>query len=231
MDLPGLKTDSISLVSWNIYKQQRPGWSGELDNLGMDADLLLLQEAQMNEDLRDWLAEQAVSWDMSPAFKYLGTDTGVLTAARIPAQSPCGMRLEEPLTGIPKTTLLGYYSLENHQQSLLVINIHGVNFTANSYRLEKQLGDISQVIIAHKGPVILAGDFNTWSEDRWQLLASVTGELGLSPVSFAGEQPSARFGYALDHVFYRDLKPLRSEVIAVTASDHKALSVVFALED
>lgn len=219
------------MAIWNIYKQQSSGWTADLETLNAGADMLLLQEVYLDREIRDWLDQHLAHWDMNPAFIYKNTYAGVMTTGRFPASSQCSLRVYEPLTGIPKTALLSYHRIEGHHQTLLAVNIHGVNFTLDSRHLERQLTAVSEVIRAHQGPVVLAGDFNTWNESRTRLLESITSELKLIPVLFEGQQPSSRFGYRIDHIYYRGLKPLSSQVITVNSSDHYPLTVRFSLGD
>lgn len=43
----------------------------------------------------------------------------------------------------------------------------------------EQLNDLTALIHRHQGPVILGGDFNTWSDKREFWLNKLVGELGL----------------------------------------------------
>nr|CAC9114521.1 Uncharacterized protein conserved in bacteria [Providencia rettgeri] len=43
--------ETLDVVTWNIYKQQRPNWKYTLNELVKDRKLILLQEAQMSPEL------------------------------------------------------------------------------------------------------------------------------------------------------------------------------------
>jgi endonuclease/exonuclease/phosphatase (EEP) superfamily protein YafD len=224
-----LRDSEISLVSWNIYKEQRTGWERDLLTLSRDADVVLLQEAYLQAGLKQWLQDQGLDWDMGPAFNYRGIPTGVITAGRGRADVNCSMLRHEPYIYLPKAVLISYYPIRGRQEMLLVANIHGINFTLGPKSLAQQLQAAREIIQHHQGPVILAGDFNTWSENRQQTLEKLARELGLQAVSFEGQMPATHMGKVVDHIYFRGMTQRESRVIAVHSSDHYPLKVRFAL--
>lgn len=224
-----LRDSDLDLVSWNIYKEQRPGWEQDLSTLSKDADVLLLQEAYLQPGLRQWLKDNHLNWDMGPAFDYRGIPTGVITAGKGKAEVNCSMLRHEPYIYLPKAVLISYYPIRGRQEMLLVANIHGINFTLGPKSLGKQLEAVREIIQHHKGPVILAGDFNTWSVKRQQTLEQVAAELGLQAVTFEGQMPATHMGKVVDHIYFRGMTQRESRVIAVKSSDHYPLKVRFAL--
>ncbi len=73
------------------------------------------------------------------------------------------------------------------------------------------------MIHMHIGPMIWAGDFNTWSRSRKKFLEDIAYELWLTWL-----QPNndTRF-LKLDHVLYRGIEPTYAEVItSIWSSDH-----------
>jgi endonuclease/exonuclease/phosphatase (EEP) superfamily protein YafD len=135
----------------------------------------------------------------------------------------------EPYIYIPKAALISYYPINGSSESLLVANVHGVNFTLNVETLAEQISATMDIIQHHEGPVIVAGDFNTWSQQRLEMLNKISASLGLKSVAFEGQQPATHMGKVVDHIYYRDLALLDSQVVAVNSSDHFPLKVRFAL--
>jgi endonuclease/exonuclease/phosphatase (EEP) superfamily protein YafD len=82
---------------------------------------------------------------------------------------------------------------------------------------------------AHAGPIILAGDFNTWSDARMNVVEQLAAGQGLQSVTFQHKQPAWHFGHQVDHIYYRGLTPLHSHVTRVESSDHYPLTVIFSL--
>ena len=226
-----LINNEFSLVSWNIHKLNDARWQDDLTRLGQEMDVLLLQEAALQPDLEHWLEQTRLMWDMSPAFEYRKTPTGVLTAGRAQSDVNCSLIRHEPNIYLPKAALISFYPIDENKQLLLVANIHGINFTTDAVDLAQQLDEVKEIIRHHTGPVVLAGDFNTWSEARMNTLRQVAQDLGLSPVEFDGQQPATHMGRIVDHIYFRGLQAVNSEVLPVKSSDHHPLKVRFVLNE
>ena len=94
------------------------------------------------------------------------------------------------------------------------------------------LSELELLLAGHDGPVILAGDFNTWTEEKTLSLKQMVRRLGLSEVSFSKDERIRVFGNALDWVFVKDLSVEFSIVHgSVNGSDHKPMEVAFSLSD
>jgi endonuclease/exonuclease/phosphatase (EEP) superfamily protein YafD len=220
------------LLSWNIYKAGREGWDTTLANLAVSSHIVLLQEAvtpQLNQfwDARGW------SRQMVHAFSNGGHIAGVLSASLVPPVSVCGGREAEPLILLPKSLLATLYPIEpstDERTSLLVVNLHSVNFSLDTRAYQHQLDEISQLAGDHLGPVVVAGDFNTWSESRLGLLNVWADSLGLLEVSFTPDLRTTFAGRAVDHLYYRDLTLLSSQTRQVDSSDHNPLMARFRLD-
>ena len=225
-----LDGNGFTLTSWNIYKQQKPGWSEDLRSVTETADLVLLQEASLSPGFKSWLDNQPMHWTLNPAFHQQQGPAGVMTVSRLRAEKECAQHMLEPWLGLPKGALISYYSISGHHESVLVVNLHGVNFTLDESVLNKQLQQLGKYISEHQGPMVLAGDFNTWSEVRQQALQEFADKVGLRPIVFTDQQPAQHFGRTLDHIYVRGLKDLSSSVRVVQSSDHYPLTVKLALE-
>ena len=229
---PGTRINNeFSLVSWNIHKLDKTGWQNDLDQLGEELDVLLLQEAYLQPELEDWLSQASLKWDMSPAFEYKTIPAGVLTAGRAQSDVNCSLIRHEPNIYLPKAALISFYPIQDHNELLLVANIHGINFTTDTQILAQQLDEVREIISHHSGPVILAGDFNTWSQARMHTLEQIVDELDLATVQFEGQQPTTYMGRIVDHIYYRGLQAVDSQVFPVKSSDHHPLRVRFVLNE
>jgi endonuclease/exonuclease/phosphatase (EEP) superfamily protein YafD len=224
-----LNTNGFSLSSWNIYKQSKIGWQTDLRELSRHSDVLVLQEVSLQNNFKSFLEQQQLAWEMTPGFYYRGIPAGVMTAAKAGATAKCSQLYFEPYTLLPKAVLLTYFPLSDSDKSLLVVNVHGVNFTFGTDDLQAQLDAAKAIMVEHEGPLILAGDFNTWSEARLTVLQQKTKALGMLPVTFEGQQPAYHMGQVVDHIYYRGLVALGSEVTPVLSSDHYPLTVRFRL--
>jgi len=229
--LNGKKLDEtgFTLVSWNIYKGNKEGWEQDLLLLSKESDLILLQEAYLTQSLSQFLETTGYGWDMISAFRYKGIHAGVMTLGHTPPRERCAQRAYEPLALLPKSSLVTYYPIRNTQQTLLVANIHAINFTLGTERYTEQLVEIKALLVQHKGPIVFAGDFNTWSDQREAVLDQIIGDerLGLLKVEFASTVEHLVWGHRLDHIFFRGLKVISAEIIPVESSDHYPLKVHF----
>jgi endonuclease/exonuclease/phosphatase (EEP) superfamily protein YafD len=232
---------SIKVLSWNIAKRnQQLQWQHDFQSLLtlQQPDLVFLQEVKLCANTQQMPSLESLNWQFVPNFidGYTLTYAGILTAAK-------AMHLEtqpllsqdcEPITNTPKVSLLSRYALPGSSTCLLAVNTHIINFVElKAFRA--QLQTLAAAITAHRGPVILSGDFNTWSQSRWQILSEITRQLQLKPVGFHPEDrlKIKRFLLSppLDHIFYRDLtpQPISAKVLDhISSSDHKPICVELA---
>ena len=222
-----LDANHITLLNWNIYKGQRESWAGDFKKLIQQQDIVVLQEAVLKKELYQTLNRQRLNWSLNTAFYYDDVETGVLTASKVRALRSCGLRAEEPLIKIPKTILVSVYPLSNNASNLLVANIHGINFTIGTEAYEQQIISLSDAIVHHQGPVIVAGDFNTWSDSRMAIVQSMAERLSLKAVTYKNHNRLTMFGNPLDHFFYRGLELVKEESLSVNSSDHNPIKVTF----
>jgi endonuclease/exonuclease/phosphatase (EEP) superfamily protein YafD len=227
VETPGLNAERFRVLTWNVHRAGDTGWRKDFVRFAADHDVLALQEAHFTDDLYGVLWDQHYNWRLSASFQLFNVDTGVLTASRAPVQQACTMRETEPLTRIPKSTLTTTHRIAGVAEPLLMANLHGINFTVGTSAFEHQLNAVAAVLARHNGPVILAGDFNTWSAARRAILASVVARLGLTSVVPADDQRTRFLGHPVDGMYYRGLEVIDAAAFPVTSSDHNPMSVTF----
>ncbi|PKG57447.1 endonuclease/exonuclease/phosphatase family protein [Shewanella sp. GutDb-MelDb] len=218
----------LDIAIWNIYKQQNEGWQNVLKQLADRTDLLLLQEATLTDDLKALINEQKQGWVLAKAFIFGGEPVGVMNLSQDYPLSTCAFRYSEPLIQYPKSLLVSYYLLSDNSQ-LLVANIHSINFTLGLEEYRAQLNVVAAAISEHKGPVILAGDLNTWSRERGEYIATMARNAALTEAVPNDDSRTTIFGQSLDHIFYRDLQLVKTESIVTDSSDHHPLKAYFRL--
>ncbi len=229
---PGVTGDSalpippLRLVSWNLHKGEDEGWQQDLARFAAENDLLLLQEAVLTQELRDVIERAGHRWQMVGAFSMGGTERGVMIAARSAPLTACTLRSFEPLFPIPKSAIVARYRLAGSDKPLAVANLHGINFTLGLGRFTEQLEAVAGELKRHDGPVILGGDFNTWSDERHEVLLGVAQRLNLTPVLLKPDGRRRHFGQLLDHLFVRGLSVQKASSPEVKSSDHNPILVV-----
>jgi endonuclease/exonuclease/phosphatase (EEP) superfamily protein YafD len=222
-----LDSENITLLNWNIYKGQKKNWADDFRQLSDGQDLVIIQEALLNPEVKETLKKQSIHWTMNTGFIVNDEATGVLTGSRVKAVSSCGLRTTEPFLRLPKTALVNKYRLSGTDEKLLVANIHSINFTLGTEVYSEQIEKLKSAIAQHQGPVIVAGDFNSWSDSRKQIIENMVEDLSLKAVTYNSHNRVKIFGNFIDHVFYRGLVPVSSEAQQVTSSDHNPIKVTF----
>lgn len=211
---------SLTLVSWNIHKNADPGWQADLGRFAAASDLLLLQEANLSIALRAELARTRRYWVHADAWAYDDVANGVLVASSAAPFEACVQRVREPLITLPKSVLIAWYRIEGRADSLAVANVHAINFTIELGAYNDQLEAVRTVLASHRGPLILAGDFNTWSAVRMASVRSLADKLGLTEVPASLGERSRFFGKHLDYLYTRGFDVEDAWIDGVTSSDH-----------
>ncbi|MFT6926913.1 MAG: endonuclease/exonuclease/phosphatase (EEP) superfamily protein YafD [Psychromonas sp.] len=219
----------FTLLNWNIYKQQHTNWQKALQKWTQKSDLLTLQEIKYSPAFINFSQINSLFYFQNNAFQYQDVVYGVNTLSKVAPSYVCGTRYSEPWISIPKTGIATIYPLENLPDSLLLINIHGVNFTFTAAPLMEQIQPYLALIKSHRGPVIFSGDFNTWSAQRLEQVAQTLLQADFQDALFANDQRITIFGQPLDHIYYRGLQVVKSESWATKTSDHNPQLVTFKL--
>lgn len=220
----------IALLVWNIYKQNKPEWKSVLDNYSADKALILLQEASLTDELRHWMVQSDIDSQMVEAFRVFDESAGVMSLSHSMPEQACAHIVTEPWLRLPKSALYTRYPLSNGE-SLAVINIHAVNFTIGVEEYEAQLQELYSRVKAHTGPMLLAGDFNTWNESRIAELERIVHILELKAVEFNPDERK-RFvtGLPLDHIYYKNMTLINAKAPFTDASDHSPLMATFNIK-
>jgi len=225
----GLNPNSISLLNWNTYKGGKKNWAEDFHQLSQHKDIITLQEARLNKALHSTLDSLKLYWELTTAFLYNEDEVGVLTASNVSPSKLCSIHSHEPVIKLPKTLMVSKYPILGHDKELLVANIHSINFTLGIDKYAEQINVLQDVIKQHQGPVIVAGDFNSWSSSRVEIIKQFEQVLSLKSLQYQNHNRTTVFGYAIDHVFYRGLTPSSIETPKVDSSDHNPIMVNFSV--
>jgi endonuclease/exonuclease/phosphatase (EEP) superfamily protein YafD len=248
----GLDPLSIKVVTWNglegnrtsLFKNwfgDREEWREDFFEIAENSDLIILQEAFVDEETIDILAQLKnlkgpIWWTLSPNFIYRmkNAPTGVLTISSSVPSDTESFRTKEPVLTTPKASLLTKYYLNGSDKKLMVVNVHAILLGEKTFK--SQLCELEERIILHDGPVILAGDFNAFTEDRVEELERMVEFLELRSAfdNVTPEDDRSRFlfRYPYDHFFYKGLKlKCQPSVKKVESSDHNPILVHFELEE
>jgi len=223
-----LDASRISLFNWNVRKNRAPRWREDFDNHAGNADLVLFQEASIREEA---IAEIDSSrhWSFAPGYSNLGEITGVMTLSGIKPLTQCAFVHSEPWLRTPKATIITEFGLTDTEQTLVVANVHAVNFSFGTGAFEKQFEEIRQVLENHAGPIILSGDLNTWRSRRTRIIEDLAASLELIAIEFENDHRVRFFGNALDHIYVRGLRAVDANTEVVRTSDHNPMTAVLGM--
>ena len=222
--VPQLAASRFHLITWNVHKGQDTGWQEDLARLSKQADFVLLQEATQHQNLSTFSTALFVS-----SFSFKDLLSGVKTFTQTQPEWYCGGGVAEPIIQIPKVASIMNLPLEKGN-SLLIINVHLINFEWGISAYQVQLEQLFSFVENHQGPIIMAGDFNAWNEERLNLVNSLIKKYGLNSVALSQDERVRFLGYPLDYIFMRGVKVVSATSEVVTSSDHNPLLMEFELE-
>jgi len=223
----------IRVLLWNILKARRTNWSTDFKQLSADRDLVLLQEAVLNAPTDTLFSQhKRFEWVMARSFRHPrtavehGVKTGAVTTY-IDKQFYLSPH-SEPLLQTQKLLLTTRYPLCDTSATLLVLNMHAINFVS-IHKYTEQLDQLQVALAGHSGPVILGGDFNTWNPARLGRFFEVAQQADLSEAAMERRSKLAHMNQHLDHLFYRGLTLQSVESISsYRSSDHAPIVASFS---
>ena len=242
----GVLPTTITVANWNAQKGKDDRFSEDLRDLisRHQPDILFLQEARIDliegHDMGGYFANSwKYPWPGGPAL-------GVLTLSKLAPREVKSVhsKWREFFITAPKVSLITEYPLPEGS-SLLAVNVHLLNFERwGTLKFRSQLNELKRIISFHKGPIIMAGDFNTWSMKRLNLVRGFAEQLQLKEVEdfppgritgdlhlpFMNEIMGIEEDLVLDRFYYRGFKDQKAWVLPYESSDHRPLLVSLTLK-
>jgi endonuclease/exonuclease/phosphatase (EEP) superfamily protein YafD len=86
-----------------------------------------------------------------------------------------------------------------------------------------------EALARHDGPIVFAGDLNTWTAGRDEAVRETAAALGLTEIRFDEDKRRLFLGKQLDHVFVRGLVTTAAGAIEVVSSDHNPVRATLRL--
>ena len=225
----GLDPAAVRVLTWNIHKQGDRGWQRDLRAFTMASDILLLQETVLDAPLQRVIGDAGLRWVMASSFLYGDIDNGVLTASRVEPLATCTQRIVEPLLRLPKSAVITWFPVQGDARTLAIVNVHAINFSVSLGAYRAQFDAIVDALSGHAGPIVMAGDLNTWTDGRVAIVKNAAARLGLTEISFADDRRRVFVGHELDHIYTRALDVIGSSAISVTSSDHNPVAATLRL--
>lgn len=224
-------TDPINIIVWNIYNGVKPKWKETYETFIKDRDLILLQEFNLKDEMKKvFNSDPNLGYTCATAFIEAEGHvlTGVATASKVKPINTYVLRglSREPIVDSSKVTLFSEFKVEGLKEKLLVVNVHAITFVRSKYLFD-QLDGIANVFMFHKGPLIVAGDFNTWKLTHIKYLDKIIKKNNLIEVTFEKDLRIHTFNEKLDHIFVRGFDIEKSEtLLSFAGSDHNAMTAI-----
>jgi len=223
-----LDAENIRIVTWNVHKQAAKNWKHDYDKLAINRDLVLFQEVSLRKESINNI-DASKYWSFAPGFRSRGEISGVLTLSSVKPLTQCSFVNVEPLLRTPKATSITQYGLTETDETLVVVNIHAINFTLGMGAYRKQVNQVVESISQHRGPMIISGDFNTWSAKRGEFVNEIAENLKLTAIHYSEDHRTRIMGKVMDHIYIRGLAATHAETRKVATSDHNPMSVTLSM--
>lgn len=224
---------TFELLLWNMQKCRGKKWRSDFLGLIHGKHLVLLQEASLSAvNLEIFDQNEEYFWVMARSFTHikLESENGVKTGSRCQPLDTFAQASPnfEPLVRTHKMMLETSYPLQGCPDPLKVFNIHALNFS-RSGAFDNHIQQVLAAAKMYQGPMILAGDFNTWSKQRYSLLKTMVLELGLIEAEIIRKSKARHLYKDLDHLFYRGLKLDEVSLMeGINSSDHLPITARFS---
>ena len=212
-----------SFTTYNIWKTHLPFVRQNIGTLCAKNDFVALQEWVSNVHVRH---DEHIATCVTFTIPFRNLQTGTATISSHEPISVLELTTRERELGIMtrKSMLLTAHSLPDGNV-LHIANIHSLNFVTNA-TWKKQI-DYFVRHLPPTGPLIFAGDFNTWNPWRFDYLEKKLHELHLHYANY-----DHNIIMRLDHIFARDIEIL--ETVADTnmhTSDHYPVTMKFKVKE
>jgi endonuclease/exonuclease/phosphatase (EEP) superfamily protein YafD len=217
----------LQLTIWNSQKFNNIQSLIDLQNLAQQTDFFMIQEAIYTQAvLNQFAVASAFEWVGVKSFKYFGDYTGVITGSRFGSVNYKGFRSiqKEPVIKTTKSALISYFKSDTHEQ-LAVVNLHALNFVTNK-KYELHLLPMIKELENFKGPLIMAGDFNTHLTERNRILSRWMEKLKLKHVPVFNDDRRLK----LDHIYVRGVVAQPATIRKdIQSADHYPMEIKFVI--
>ena len=223
---PSLAPSEFDIFVWNVYKGQKAHiFEKDFRQLGGGKDFIFLQEAILDQRMpKIWREDfPAYEWHLAQSFHYKKdfSSTGVAIGSMLKPEVVDFIRAKtrELFWLTPKLTLFNQYDFDG--QKVLFVCTHVLNFVTLG-AFTNSLYEIAEKISEFAGPIVLAGDFNTWNFKRYMIMRSIFRDLGLEHLDLDDDGRVLK----LDHVFVRGFDVVKARVHhTILSSDHFPLEI------
>jgi endonuclease/exonuclease/phosphatase (EEP) superfamily protein YafD len=223
--------DEFSILCWNVHKNNNNfSFSNYMQEFTQKKpiDFFLFQEADFKHEME--LNLPSLTYNAAANLEKGSAFYGVLTASKCKTVHSQHFLSQgkELLLGPRKSLLLTKHAFED-ETPLLILNLHAINFRENRHYY-KEIDHVIKIIDDYDGPMIIAGDFNSWNKGRMKFLHTKMSDLNFTAVPFSKNDKVKSFmKNHLDFIFYRGIKLLEYSIERNhKLSDHHPLFARFS---
>jgi len=229
-DLP-----NIELTLWNV-KQAEGILARPPELLNSQSDLYFFQEVnQVGLDLLQ--TEQGQRSFVQTLHNHKKYGVGILSTLKPCDQYTIEVADEPIMSKIDKGLVVHFYKFKQKSELILkVINVHLPLFmnptTFGNGAYKRALNKLSHEVLSHRGPLLIAGDFNGWTPSRVRtLLPQFAKNNHLDELTFSTNSGNRAAMMYLDRVFTRGLKITSEETVTdIKDSDHFMRRIEISVE-
>ena len=209
----------FNLLVWNIKKSNNLEWSKAFTDISKDIDFVLIQEATDQKIITETLTKTFPHYNFYKSWSSKKYTTGIANASKVSSYYTHSYlsTVTEPVLNTPK--VISLEKVKWNEKDLLIISIHAINFRLLD-AFKKYITQVERDLKKHRGPIIFAGDFNTWSASRKNFLDRYLKSHGLVEVPIR----RVHNGLHLDHIYTRGLNNISAKQLEQkSTSDHYPL--------
>ncbi|MBU1667893.1 endonuclease/exonuclease/phosphatase family protein [bacterium] len=222
--------NTFSLLCWNVHKEMgEKNFDQTFHKLQQHyrPNLIVLQEAVLDPSTHKQFPHHKYSSAINISMKK--KSFGVLTAGQCAFTELLALKTihRELHMATKKTLLITSHPLENGQH-LTLVNLHAINFVPTSIFI-KEIDRLLFQLSSIEGPLIVAGDFNTWNTKRLIHMDNFASSIGLKQAKLQDAHHIKHlFSKPLDHLYYRELELVEAYAIDTKKiSDHNPIYACF----
>lgn len=221
---------TFSMLCWNVHKEMgHTRFDRHLQSLLAQElpDLLLFQEAVLDRHTATLI--DGYNFACAINIDLRRKQYGVLSAARCAFVRTLGMKTlrRELRFATRKSVLISTHVFEDGVE-LTTVNLHAINFVSANIFVE-EIDRLIETLSTIQGPMIVTGDFNTWSAKRLRYLESFAQIMCLKSAEIRDQHHiKRRFAKPLDHLYFRGLSLNEARAIDTgDISDHNPIVARF----
>lgn len=217
--------NEITILSWNAHKLADKKYFFDLKKLSETTDIMMVQEAIHTTAWQNAFASHMpFAFSFNKSFCWNDTANGVLTASRFGLANNVALVSPgvEPGSFTPKVS--GYSQVKIGNTWVHIMNTHALNFNVG-ISFENQIDQLVNFLKQVQGPIIWAGDFNTWNPLRMNYLNEQAKALGLVHLTPKNDSRTLK----LDHIYVRGFLVTSTEILDNKTSDHQPVQAILKL--